>query len=87
LHPFITKRFKPVQDEGKNFKKYIRQVSVDLLRAKVPHCTIRSQLKMLDTLRRVQDFENENVENNVIHRMPAFMREGKIRRATRVIWE
>jgi hypothetical protein len=35
-----------VQDGRKNFKIDIRKVSVDLLRVKVPHCTIRSQLMM-----------------------------------------
>jgi hypothetical protein len=36
-----------VKDEGKNVKKDIRRASVELWRAKVPHSTIRSQLKML----------------------------------------
>jgi hypothetical protein len=36
-----------MKDEGKNVKKYIRRASVELWRAKVPHSTIRSQLKML----------------------------------------
>jgi hypothetical protein len=31
---------------GKNVKKYIRRASVELWKAKVPHSTIRSQLKM-----------------------------------------
>jgi hypothetical protein len=34
-------------NERKNFKKYIRRVSVELWTAKVPQSTIRSQLKML----------------------------------------
>ncbi len=38
---------KPVKDEGKNVFKDIRRASVQLWRAKVPHRTIRSQLKML----------------------------------------
>jgi hypothetical protein len=41
----------PVKDEGKNVKKYIRRASVELWRAKVPHSTIRSQLKMLRYLK------------------------------------
>jgi hypothetical protein len=39
-----------VQDERENFYKNIRKASVDLLGAKVPHSTIRSQLKMLKSL-------------------------------------
>jgi hypothetical protein len=45
----------------KNSKKYIRKVSVEFLRTKVPHKTIRSQFKMFKvTLRRFLAFAKAN---------------------------
>ncbi len=66
-----------------SFKKDISKASVDLLRVKVTHSTIRSQLKMLKSSKG-EAFENNNVLSPIIPRMPVLTRQRRILRARRI---
>jgi hypothetical protein len=68
----------------KNVKDGAKKAAVELWRAKVPHSTIRSQLKLSkSTLRRILAFAKRNPINPIIPRMSGSGRPKKIKKKLR----